>query len=96
MLCCSRRLYVVCDPVRHTDPLPRKLDREGLAGAIRMKIGKRTLNSWFIFGEYPNTYLVDLHDGEDDVIEVIDRAKAERIIKAREKFVYAVKEILKS
>lgn len=39
---------------------------------------------WFIFGDYPNGYSVDVSDGESDVLEHVPRAAAEVIIADRD------------
>ncbi|AHC30550.1 hypothetical protein CC53_gp133 [Rhizobium phage vB_RleS_L338C] len=46
-------------------------------------------SDWMIFGEYPGTDLVDIADtarGNSDIMLKVPRAKAEKIVAAREEF----------
>lgn len=60
---------------------------------IREKYVEARFGRWFEFGYYPGTDLVDLADTKGDVFCKINRATADKLIRARDKFVDELVEV---
>lgn len=63
-------------------------------GKMKAKYIEETFKKWMIFGEHPETKLVDISDGDRDVLTGIRREEAEKIIKDRDMVIDVIIELI--
>jgi hypothetical protein len=61
---------------------------------MNRKYLEESIRPWFIFGESRDKTLVDISDGEGDVLERIPREQAKALIKERDALIEVIAELL--